>query len=239
MTGPVRLKHQRITVALEKEIRSGRVPRGARLPGELALARRFGVSRNTVRTALAELCEAGLIATRTGKGSFVLFDGRPLDDRLGWAHALASHGVETRVRVLGITATRDEELAGLPGVDRPDVIVIERVREIEAATVVSYERSCVPAIGELRELPARGLGGDSLTEVLTRAGLHADHGEQHLRGRRIDAHEAGLLRREPGAWFLNTRRTSWAADGAFVERVDSLLDPEHFQLRLDFRESAP
>ncbi|GAA1301721.1 GntR family transcriptional regulator [Planotetraspora silvatica] len=239
MTGPVRLKHQRITSALEKEIRSGRVPRGARLPGELALARRFGVSRNTVRTALAELNEAGLITTRTGKGSFVLFDGRPLDDRLGWAHALAAQGVETRVRVVGITAARDAELSALPGMASPDVIVVERVREIEASIVVSYERSRVPAIGELRELPARGLGGDSLTEVLIRAGLYADHGEQRLQGRRIDAREAGLLRREPGAWFLNTRRTSWAADGAFVERVDSLLDPEHFQLCLDFRESTP
>ncbi|MCT9933416.1 hypothetical protein N5079_24690 [Planotetraspora sp. A-T 1434] len=38
----VRLKHQRVTVELEREIRSCRVPaRGASL-GELALARRFG-----------------------------------------------------------------------------------------------------------------------------------------------------------------------------------------------------
>ncbi|MFC7643882.1 GntR family transcriptional regulator [Streptosporangium lutulentum] len=108
MSHLVHLKHRRIAVALEKEIRSGQVERGARLPGELSLARRFGVSRNTVRTALAELSEAGLISTRTGKGSFVMFDGRPLDDRLGWAHALASQGVETRVRVLAVTAGRDD-----------------------------------------------------------------------------------------------------------------------------------
>ncbi|GII58350.1 GntR family transcriptional regulator [Planotetraspora thailandica] len=255
MTGPVRLKHQRITVALEREIRSGQVPRGARLPGELALARRFGVSRTTVRTALAELNEAGLITTRTGKGSFVLFDGRPLDDRLGWAHALAAQGVETRTRVLRIALCHREELcgrgdlcgreelcrrdglAGVPGLDSPEVVVIERVREVAPQTVVSYERSCVPAVGELRDLPARGLAG-SLTEALNRAGLHPDHGEQRLSGRMIDDREAELLRREPGAWFLSARRTSWAGDGTFIERVDSLLDPAHFELSLTFGEKT-
>jgi GntR family transcriptional regulator len=65
----VERKHERIVAALEAEIRTGLVKRGAQLPGEVALARRFQVSRNTVRSALAELCRAGLIATRTGKGS--------------------------------------------------------------------------------------------------------------------------------------------------------------------------
>ncbi|MGI5452232.1 GntR family transcriptional regulator [Streptomyces sp. CA-249302] len=91
----VPLKHQRITEVLAKEIRSGRRPAGEQLPGEHALAQRFGVSRTTVRAALAELCEAGLIATRTGKGSYVLFVGRSPDDSLGWARATAP-GASTR-----------------------------------------------------------------------------------------------------------------------------------------------
>ncbi len=71
-TAPVPLKHERISAALAGEIEAGHFQPGARLPGEVALAQRFGVSRSTVRTALAELAEGGLIATRTGKGSFVL-----------------------------------------------------------------------------------------------------------------------------------------------------------------------
>jgi GntR family transcriptional regulator len=231
----VTLKHERVAAELEKEIRSGRVPRGARLPGEVALARRFGVSRNTVRAALAELNQAGLIATRTGKGSFVLFDGRPLDARPGWARAQVAHGVETRVRVLGITATREDELAARLGLGSPELIAVERVREIAPGSAISYERSCVPAVEGLDDLPARGLEGGSLADALTRAGLHVDHGEQKLFGRRIGDHEAALLRREPGEWFLGLERTSWTAGGRFVEHARSLLDPGHFQLCLDFR----
>ncbi|MFJ6084594.1 GntR family transcriptional regulator [Streptomyces sp. NPDC092369] len=231
----VRLKHQRITEVLAKEIRSGRRPPGEQLPGEHALAQRFGVSRTTVRAALAELSEAGLIATRTGKGSYVLFDGRPLDDRLGWARALATQGIDTRVRTVAVRGVREEPLAAELGLPEPEFVCVERTRELVADdVVVSYERSFLPPVPGIRELPERGLEADSLTDVMGRAGLRPDHGEQRLGGRRIDAREAELLRRSPGDWFLDARRTSRAADDSFVEHVVSLLDPEHFRLTVEF-----
>lgn len=241
----VRLKHERISSELAREIRSGRLRRGSRLPGEVALAERFGVSRTTVRAALAELSEDGLIATRNGKGSYVLYDGEPLENPLGWARALASRGVASRVRVLSVTAGREPELAEHlpPGAD---VVVVERVREIEETSVttttpigrpISYERATVPAVGPLADLPVRGLTG-SLSAELAAAGLVADHGEQRAACRPLGVREAALLGREPGTWFLHTRRTSLTADGALVERVESLLDPEHFELSLRFADAG-
>jgi GntR family transcriptional regulator len=234
----VRLKHERISRELAREIRSGRLRPGVRLPGEVALAERFGVSRTTVRAALAELSEGGLIATRTGKGSYVLYDGTPLDDPHGWARALASSGVDSRVRVLSVHAARAPELsAHLP--DGAAVVVVERVREVadpagpEPARAISYERATVPAVGPLADLPTRGLSG-SLSAELAAAGLVADHGEQRAGCRALDQREAALLGWEPGAWVLHTRRTALTADDTLVERVESLLDPAHFELSLAF-----
>src|SRR5882757_8228482 len=165
MTG-VRLKHQQITAVLAQEIRSGHRPTGEQLPGEHALAQRFGVSRTTVRAALAELNEAGLIATRTGKGSYVLFDGRPLDNRLGWARALAVQGVDTRVRTLAVREVRDEQLADQLAVDKGVFVRVERTRELVgegsgsgsgSGSVITYERSFLPCVPGIRELPQRGL----------------------------------------------------------------------------------
>jgi GntR family transcriptional regulator len=221
MKGQVRRKHERVSAALEREIRSGRMASGARLPGEHTLAQRFGVSRATVRAALADLNDAGLIATRTGKGSYVTFDGRPLDDRLGWARALAANGVEARVRLVGISAVSD------------DVALVERVRELAAGAVISYERSYVPALPGLLE---EGLVDGSLTATLARVGLIAHHGEQRVGCRRVDAAEAAVLGCEAGAWFLRTRKSSWTVAGDWVEHVDSLLDPAHFELSLAFGE---
>jgi GntR family transcriptional regulator len=237
----IRLKHQAISEALAKEIRDGIRPAGEQLPGEHALAREFGCSRTTMRAALAELIEAGLIATRTGKGSYVLFDGHRLDDRLGWANALAVQGVETGVRTISVREVRDEDLARSLEIENPQFVLVERTRELPAGgAVVSYERSHLPALPEIRELTNDdGPAEISLTAVMREAGLLPHHGEQHLRGRRIDPDEARVLRREPGDWFLDTRRTSRAADDTFVEHVVSLLDPDHFQLSVEFGLTPP
>lgn len=242
------LKHERIAAVLAREIRSGRVRPGARLPGEVALARRFSVSRTTVRAALAALAAEGLIATRSGKGSFVLYDGRPPDDRIGWAQALARRDVRTRVRVVQLAVAQDHDLARRLELPSPEVVVIQRVCAIEGGDVISMERSCVPAVEGLRDLPRRGLGGNleagfeeglefgldrgRVSAVLSAAGLHLDRCEQWLRGRELDAREAELLGRRPGEWFLHSRRVSWTVDDRFVEQLDSLLDPRHFELSL-------
>ena len=230
----ISLKHERIAAALAREIRSGLVRRGAQLPGEVELAKRFSVSRNTIRAALAVLTEDGLIATRTGKGSFALYDGRPLDSRLGWTHALARQGVETRMRTLKIALERDTELADRLELESPDVIVIERLRHLANGEAISIERSRIPALPSLRDVPERGLENGSITATLHHAGLHLDHCEQRLRGRPLDAAEAGLLGRPAGTWFLHTQRTSWTADDRFAEQAEDLLDPDHFELSLTY-----
>jgi len=229
----VRLKHERIARELAREIRSGHLPHGARLPGELALADRFGVSRTTVRAALAELAAGGLIATRTGKGSYVLHDGAALDGPNGWARALP-RGVASRVRVLSVTRARAPELAEHL-TSGPDVVVVEQVRELTGpgGRPVSYERATVPAVGPLADLPTRGLQG-SLTAELAAAGLVVDHGDQRAVCRPLAAEEAALLGREAGALFLHASRTSLTADDTLVEHVEILLDPEHFELSLRF-----
>jgi DNA-binding FadR family transcriptional regulator len=56
---------------LREEIVSGRISLGAKLPGEEALKRNFGIDRSVVRRAVQLLREEGLVVTRHGAGSFV------------------------------------------------------------------------------------------------------------------------------------------------------------------------
>ncbi|WP_026871015.1 phosphonate metabolism transcriptional regulator PhnF [Inquilinus limosus] len=62
---------RQISETLEREIRDGVHPAGARLPTEAELSDRFGVNRHTVRRAMAELEEQGLVDVTQGRGTFV------------------------------------------------------------------------------------------------------------------------------------------------------------------------
>jgi GntR family transcriptional regulator len=63
--------YKKIVRVLQKEITNGKHPVGARLPTESALCRRFSVSRHTVREALRQLRESGLVSPRQGSGTTV------------------------------------------------------------------------------------------------------------------------------------------------------------------------
>ena len=98
---------------------------------------------------------------------------------------------------------------------------------------ISYERSRIPAIGALRDLPEPGLTG-SLYEPLHAVGLIPEQGEEWVELVRLTEEEAGSPAREPGERFLCTRRCSRTATGEFVEHVESLLDPDRFRLHMAF-----
>lgn len=59
---------------LMQQIRLGRFPPGAKLPAERELARSLGVSRTSLREALAQLQDAGFVVVRRGRygGTYVM-----------------------------------------------------------------------------------------------------------------------------------------------------------------------
>src|ERR1700734_274900 len=63
--------HRQLFLVLHDEIARGAIAPGDALPTEQSLCDQFGVSRITVRRALADLAEQGYIERRQGVGSFV------------------------------------------------------------------------------------------------------------------------------------------------------------------------
>lgn len=70
-TSPGAGLRSRLEEALREAIRSGRLPRGARLPASRALARDLGISRGTVLDAYTQLAAEGWIAGVQGSGTVV------------------------------------------------------------------------------------------------------------------------------------------------------------------------
>lgn len=116
----------------EALIASGEWQEGDRLPPERQLCRDFDVSRSTLRQALGELEERGLITRHQGRGTFVTRPRvqLPIAGVFSIRDALLARGISITTRVLGvetIEASRQlaSELGCLPG---DPIVHIERLR---------------------------------------------------------------------------------------------------------------
>jgi GntR family transcriptional regulator len=64
-------RYEQIAEDLRKQIETGELPEGFRLPTELDLQDSYSASRTTVRDAIKRLIGEGLVETRPGQGTFV------------------------------------------------------------------------------------------------------------------------------------------------------------------------
>lgn len=65
--------YRQVEDTLRKKIASGGLKEGDLLPSEQALAKEYGVSQGTVRKAVLDLTQKGILYRKQGKGTFVVF----------------------------------------------------------------------------------------------------------------------------------------------------------------------
>jgi|1186.fasta_scaffold06179_3 GntR family transcriptional regulator len=230
----VQVKHEAVASSLSRDILRGVLEPGERLAGEHELAARFSVSRGTVRQALAALQRDGLIEKHAGAGSFVTFDGHPLDQGLGWAQALHRHGVRSSTEVLRLEWLPAPPLAAELGLDDARFLALDRRRRLPTGETVSLERSRLPWRPELDSLVLDELRAGSLTTTLAGLGLRPAGWTERVELAWVDRDDAAALDAPVGDPFLSCTRTSYLADGRPLEHVVSLLDPRHFRLELAY-----
>jgi len=159
------LKSQRVSLtescadAITAAISAGAYSAGTQLPAEAQLAANLGVSRATLREALRQLQDRGLIVRRHGRGTFVA--KRPirkdLNRNFGITAMIRSGGYRPGVRGLEIREeAADRDLAQSLGLAPGDhVTVIERVRLADDRPVV-LSRDAIPSdlldVTDLEEL---------------------------------------------------------------------------------------
>jgi DNA-binding FadR family transcriptional regulator len=85
--------YRKVAESLRKRILDRSLRDGDRLPGELELARQFGVNRSTIREALRDLQTSGLVARRPGSKRLAVIRPAPGFVAEGVSRALALHEV--------------------------------------------------------------------------------------------------------------------------------------------------
>jgi GntR family transcriptional regulator len=212
---------------LRGEITAGQLVPGQRLGAEREISERLGVSRSTVRAALADLERAGAIRRLRGRGGGIFVAERKVERDLtsleGLPAYLRRQGFASDARVISTaTAACDEEVAGGLGISPGDLVhEVVRVR-LADGDPISLERATFPA-SRFPGLLDHSLSG-SLYELLqAQYGLEPGEAEERIEVVDAGTAEARLLGLARGGSLVAISRTAWDNDGAAFEYSHDLF----------------
>jgi GntR family transcriptional regulator len=204
---------------LTEQIETAEIGVGERLPSERQLAETFGVSRMTVRQALASLESRGLIERGVGRGTFVRQAkmGHDLMRVAGFSELVERHGLSPSARVRSVTELpAPSAVARALSLERgAPVVRIERIR-LGGGVPLALEDSWIPA-GRFPGFARHDLHGSLYRLMRDRYGLEPVCAVERLEpvaARKHEARALGILERSP---LMLVERTASAAGGARVE----------------------
>jgi GntR family transcriptional regulator len=227
---------------IKREIESGSLKPGSRLPAERLLGEQLRISRVTVRKALGQLTEEGVLSSSHGRGWFV---AAAVASPKEWPNTLESF-TET-ARRMGLTASsrvleaptrpatidEAESLSIAPGTP---LFALERVRLLNGVpTAVDLTR--VPA----DYLPARDsidFTTMSFYAAATDAGLEIAGADSTIEAQEADARLAGHLEIAPGKSLLVMHQTAFDRTDRALFLSTIWYVGERYRLRTFFARSG-
>ncbi len=232
---PLPLYHQ-LKMVILREIEAGQWKPGDRLPTEDALAKRFEVSKITVRQALAELASDGHIRREQGRGTFV---ERPRVQQgprelTSFTEEMRRHGLVSVSRVLDQqTCPATPEIAA-PLALEPGALIF-RLRRLRLANgepmgvqTAYLPLDLVPGIAEIDFARA------SLYDILqSRYSLHPATARETHCAILIGRDEATLLQVPIGSAAMTAERVTFLADGRPIEYVQSVMRGDRYKIVVD------
>ncbi len=198
------VKYKQIKEDIVDEILSRVYEPGDKIPGQDEYARKYNVSRLTVRKAIDDLVEKGILRTEKGKGTFVreiatkTYSYRRLT---GFSSNVISKNVTITSRVTCINELKaDKRIAThLQIPEGADVVNINRLRYINEICV-SYQKSffAKERVANI-DFESEDLNNNSLYDILqTKAGIVLNYVDEHFRAIRANKEISEYFRVEEG-----------------------------------------
>ncbi|WP_281404987.1 GntR family transcriptional regulator [Nitratireductor sp. XY-223] len=235
--------HAQLTEILMSRIESGELGEG-KFPSENALVREYDVSRVTVRQALSNLEERGLVYRRQGLGTFV--KGPQISQQLNRGartivEAMRAHGLEPEVQVLGLEQVDAPAfVADALGTGPQPVTLLRRVYLHEGmpiALVELYLPLAMTGVGEV--LPRR----DHLTETTysvfeNEMNIRIKEARHVIHAAVLDQPTADILEMEDGSTCLVLDRTTYSDSGNVLELIRYYYSTDRFQFEITLPRDA-
>ncbi|KPL82288.1 hypothetical protein SE15_08765 [Thermanaerothrix daxensis] len=227
---PIPLYHQ-LKSYLQDQILQGLLKPGERIPTERELEKRFKISRTTVRQAIGDLINEGLLVRVHGKGTFV---AQPrIQQHLGLLTSF-TQDMEAQRRTPASRVLQFEMLPASPQVARAlqlkigeMVIVLKRVRLADGQPL-ALETAYLPA-GPFRALLDLDMSQRSLYATLkAHFGVEPWRALQQIEAVACPAEEARHLQVSKGGPILHIYRTTFDQSNHPFEFVESYYRSDRY-----------
>lgn len=215
-SGPIPIYFQ-LAQKIEKSILDGALPAGSRLENEVSIGERLGLSRPTVRRAIQDLVDKGLLVRRRGIGTQVVHGQVTRGVELSSLYEdLSGSGQKPSTNLLDYQHVKaDAKLAEHLGV-KPGALClyIKRLRKADNVPV-SIMENWLPE--EFCDITADEFELYGLYQMLRARGVTIRVAKQKIGARKSNAAEAQLLDIEKGAALLSMTRTAYDSSGRAIE----------------------
>lgn len=225
--GPMPLYFQ-VAQRLEDGIRSGVLEPGARLENEIAIARHLSVSRPTIRRAIQEIVDKGLLVRRRGVGTQVVQSHvtRPVE-LTSFYNDLKNANLDPQTqvlehRLLAANSSIAEKLSVAPG---DEILLVRRLRSTGDTPVAVLENYLPTAFIDitLEELEKGGL-----YDALRARGVVLKIANQKIGARRAVGDESKLLGVDEGGPLLTVERIALDNAGQVIEVGNHCYRPDMY-----------
>jgi GntR family transcriptional regulator len=222
--------------ALEGDIAGGGLAAGRHLPSERALGERLAVSRITLRRALRELAERGMIEPSPGRGWQVCEKrvGEPANALMSFTALGEGRGLRPTARVLRrdlrpATLDESELLRIAPG---SEVLDLERLRYLDgvpiAVNAALVPTARAPGIADVDFTAA------SLFTALEERGVVATRADSTAQAEAADERHAALLELEVGRPLMIVTETVFDQDDHPIEIGRVVYRGDRYRLQTTF-----
>ncbi len=226
-SSPVPLYHQ-VASAFESAIREGAIAPETKLENELALAKRYNLSRPTMRQAMDHLVREGLVVRRRGVGTQVVGPQVRRNLRLSSLYNdLQEEGAEPETRVLSLdTVAAHAKLAETLKVKAgSEVYHLVRLRLVNHEPLALME-NWIPVT--VANLSAPSLQEDGLYNLMRKAGVDFRMAHQTVGAAAATDDQATMLDADPGSPLVRMERTALDSSGIAVEHGEHLYRADRY-----------
>lgn len=227
--------HRQLVIVLRDEIIRGTSEPGSAFQTEEALCERFGVSRGTVRRALADLQAEGLLYRRQGIGTFVrdqLPNGLPVMN-LSLLDSLRKSQMETHAEILKVASESPPALVRNLlhlGANEAALRVL-RVRKAGNTPVMIVDAWMPKQFG--KNVTESSLKKKALYELLLAQGIEFGRMIQEMSAEAADPYRASLLQTSIGSPLIRQTRLMHDRSDHPVQYLTIHLCPERSRIVMD------